>query len=128
MKLRMKITFKSLISMDSNLRDNGLVWDYLCLLCSSMIRDDFMKEVLSAVLNIVLEFLLLSIIFWKVSHVFLQVEIILTSKLVIRKVKYDVYSVQLCFVVVLFLSWGGGGSLIDCFCLSNLGFNALVLL
>lgn len=128
MKLRMKITFKSLISMDSNLRDNGLVWDYLCLLCSSMIRDDFMKEVLSAVLNIVLEFLLLSIIFWKVSHVFLQVEIILTSKLVIRKVKYDVYSVQLFFVVVLFLSWGGGGSLIDCFCLSNLGFNALVLL
>lgn len=124
----MKITFKSLISMDSNLRDNGLVWDYLCLLCSSMIRDDFMKEVLSAVLNIVLEFLLLSIIFWKVSHVFLQVEIILTSKLVIRKVKYDVYSVQLFFVVVLFLSWGGGGSLIDCFCLSNLGFNALVLL
>lgn len=66
----MKITFKSLISMDSNLRDNGLVWDYLCLLCSSMIRDDFMKEVLSAVLNIVLEFLLLSIIFWKVSRVF----------------------------------------------------------
>lgn len=65
-----------------------------------MIRDDFMKEVLSAVLNIVLEFLLLCIIFWEVSHTFLQVEIILTCKLVITKVKYDMYFVQLFFVVV----------------------------
>ena len=57
---------------------------------------------------------------------FLQVEIILTSKLVIRKVKYDVYSVQLFFVVVFFFFWGGGGTVIDCFFFYNIGFNEFV--
>lgn len=56
-----------------------------------MVRDDFMKEVLSDVLNMALEFLLLHIIFQRIGLMFLQVEIILSSKLLVTtKLKSDV--------------------------------------
>lgn len=41
------------------------------------------------------------------SHMFLQVEVILTCKLVITKVKYNMDVVQLFFVVALFLDGEG---------------------
>lgn len=50
-----------------------------------------MKEVLSDVLNMALEFLLLHIIFQRIGLMFLQVEIILSSKLLVTtKLRSDV--------------------------------------